>query len=154
VLQALACRRRYRLMVICNGPEFRWPGIEMEWRRWNATNEVEDLLQFDVGLMPQPNEEWAKGKCGCKALQYMAVGIPPVASRNGMLPEIIEDGRSGLLATTHDDWLRCLERLMDDPALRASLGNRGKAAVRERYSARTQVPRVAEIFRRAAESRA
>jgi glycosyltransferase involved in cell wall biosynthesis len=112
---------------------------------------VDDLLRFDIGLVPQPNEEWAKGKCGCKALQYMAVGIPPVASRIGMLPEIIEHGRSGLLTTTHDDWLRCLEQLMDSPALRASLGNKGRATVEERYSARAQVPRVAEILRRAAE---
>jgi glycosyltransferase involved in cell wall biosynthesis len=146
VLEELAQRRRYRLMIIGDGPEFRWAGVEIEWRRWNAAREVDDLLELDMGLMPQPDEEWAKGKCGCKALQYMALGIPPVASNNGVLPEIVEDGCTGLLAASEEDWLRCLEQLIDDVTMRASLGERARTTVRERYSASTHVPRVAEIL--------
>jgi glycosyltransferase involved in cell wall biosynthesis len=150
VLEELARRRRYRLLIISDDPEIRWTGVEIERREWQSTREVDDLLDLDVGLMPQPDEEWARGKCGCKALQYMALGIPPVASKSGVLPEIIEDGNTGFLAMTPAEWLTSLEHLIDDVALRASLGDRARKSVRERYSARVHVPRIAEILRSAA----
>jgi glycosyltransferase involved in cell wall biosynthesis len=147
VLEELARRRRYRLVVISEGAAPSWNGVEVELHQWSSAREVEDLLELDVGLMPQPDEEWARGKCGCKALQYMALGIPPVASRNGALPEIIENGRTGFLASTPAEWLTSLERLIDDVALRASLGDQARFTVRERYSANSHVPRIAEILR-------
>lgn len=147
VLGALARRRRFRVRVICDGAPVHWPEVEMDWRTWSSAGEVDDLLPVDIGLMPQPNEEWARGKCGAKALQYMALGIPPVASRNGVLPEIIEEGRSGFLADTPGEWAERLEELLDDWKLRAAMGEQARMTVQERYSARTHVPRIAEIFR-------
>jgi glycosyltransferase involved in cell wall biosynthesis len=148
-LAELARRRRFRFLGIYDGPARRWPGIDAEWRTWRAAREVEDLMPLDVGLMPQPEEEWARGKCGCKALQYMALGIPPVASRNGVLPEIIEDGRSGFLAGAHEEWVERLTELLDDWKLRAAIGEQGRSTVKERYSAHVHVPRIAEIMRAA-----
>ncbi len=149
VLEELGRRRRFRLRVIYNGLGVRWPGIEMDWRPWNSGQEVEDLLGFDVGLMPQPDEEWAKGKCGLKALQYMALGIPSVASRNGVLPEIIEQGRSGFLAASPAEWLEHLQGLLDDWKLRGAMGEQARITVQERYSAAAHVPRIASILRSA-----
>ncbi len=147
VLEELTRRRRFRLLVIYNGPAVQWSRIEMDWRAWDAAREVDDLLQFDIGLMPQPDEEWAKGKCGLKALQYMALGIPPVTSRNGVLPEIIDEGRSGFLAASSGEWLERLEGLLDDWKLRGVMGEQGRMTVGERYSATIHVPRIAEILR-------
>jgi glycosyltransferase involved in cell wall biosynthesis len=147
VLGELVRRRRFRLRVICDGAPVHWPGVEMDWRTWSSACEVDDLVQIDIGLMPQPSEEWAKGKCGAKVLQYMALGIPPVASRNGVLPEIVEEGRSGFLADTPREWVERLEELLDDWKLRAAMGELARMTVQERYSARIHVPRIADIFR-------
>jgi glycosyltransferase involved in cell wall biosynthesis len=152
VLEALARRHRYRLVVIGDGPPLRWPGIDLHWRPWSSAREVEDLLELDIGLMPQPDEEWARGKCGLKALQYMALGIPAVASANGVLPEIVEPGRNGFLAASHTEWLERLEGLLHDWKLRAAMGEEARATVRERYSAELHAPRVASILRSACEA--
>jgi len=152
VLEQLARRRRFRLLITYNGPERQWPGIDMHWRPWTSDREVDDLLEFDIGLMPQPDEEWAKGKCGLKALQYMALGIPPVASRNGVLPEIIQDGRSGFLAANPDEWLARLESLLGDCKLRELMGEEARLTVQQRYDARLHVPRIADILRTVADS--
>lgn len=146
VLRELSQHRRFRLRVICDGAPVHWPEVEMDWRTWSSTREVDDLIPVDIGLMPQPREEWAKGKCGAKALQYMALGIAPVASRNGVLPEILEEGRSGFLADAPWEWVERLEELLDDWKLRAAMGEQARMTVQERYSARIHVPRIADIF--------
>jgi glycosyltransferase involved in cell wall biosynthesis len=113
---------------------------------------VEDLSDFDVGLMPLTNTEWERGKCGLKALQYMALGIPAVVSPVGVNTEIVRDGENGLLAPSERDWERALESLLTDPALRRRLGAAGRASVESGYSARVQAPRVAAAFRDALRS--
>ena len=146
VLTELGRRRPFRLRVICNGPRPSWPGIDLEWIRWSSANEVPDLLGIDIGLMPQPDEQWTRGKCGMKALQYMALGIPPVASRNGVLPRIIDDGVNGYLSAEHGEWLARLEALAGDVLLRERMGAAARRTVVEQFSASVQAPRVAEIL--------
>jgi glycosyltransferase involved in cell wall biosynthesis len=150
ILVKLAASHRYKLLVMCNGPEHRWAGLDMEWLPWSQAGEIDGLLRMDIGLMPQPDEEWAKGKCGLKALQYMALGIPTVASNNGVLPEIIRHGHSGLLADSPEQWLKCLTMLVDDWTLRVSIGRSGRQTVRERYSSAMHAPRVVAALRAAA----
>jgi glycosyltransferase involved in cell wall biosynthesis len=152
-LHELAGRRRFRLVVMCNGPEYRWAELDMAWLSWSQAGEIEGLLRMDIGLMPQPDEEWAKGKCGLKALQYMALGIPTVASGNGVLPEIIRHGRSGFLANTPKQWLEYLTTLLDDWRLRASIGRAGREMVRAQYSSAMHARRVADALRAAVQSR-
>jgi glycosyltransferase involved in cell wall biosynthesis len=103
--------------------------------------------------MPLPDAEWERGKCGLKALQYMALTIPPVVSPVGVNSEIVRDGENGLLATSESEWVECLDRLLGSPELRARLGAMGRATVIERYSAVIQAPKVAAIFRQAAAGR-
>ena len=147
MLQALRKSMDFTLRVICNGPPVRWPELDLEWRQWSSASEVADLVDFDVGLMPQPDDAWTRGKCGMKALQYMALGIPPVASRNGVLPEIIADGRNGRLADTPETWLTCLKSLAADWESRAAMGAEARRTVEDRFSAAFHAPRVAEIVR-------
>jgi glycosyltransferase involved in cell wall biosynthesis len=91
---------------------------------------------MDIGVYPLPEEEWVLGKSGLKALQYMGVGVPVVASRLGAACEFIHDGENGFLASTHDEWVDKLSRLILDPALRAAMGSAGRATVEDRFSVR------------------
>lgn len=150
VLAELGRRRPFKLRVICNGPRPSWPGIDLEWIPWTSEQEVPDLLGMDIGLMPQPDDKWTKGKCGMKALQYMALGIPPVASGNGVLPRIIQDGVNGYVPVEPAAWLERLDTLAGDVLLREKMGAAARRTVIDRFSAASQAPRVAEILRRAA----
>jgi glycosyltransferase involved in cell wall biosynthesis len=144
-LRKLAERERFRLRVI-GAPDFKIEGVDVEAIPWRAATEVEDLRPFDIGIMPLPDDQWSKGKCGLKALQYMALGVPTVCSPVGVNSEIIRDGESGLLASTDDEWVEKLSGLLRSPGERARLGRAGRATVEARYSAAVQAPRVYEIF--------
>ncbi|MEO5617931.1 MAG: glycosyltransferase family 4 protein [Candidatus Eisenbacteria bacterium] len=154
MLASLARVMDYRLLVVCNGDPVDWPDVPVEWRPWTSAREVDDLLEMDLGLMPQPDDEWSRGKCGMKALQYMALGIPAVVSHSGALPSIVSDGMNGRLVRDDDEWRDALRALGADTALRARLGAAARCTVRERFSAAVQAPRVAAILRSVARARA
>lgn len=111
------------------------PGIPATFREWSASSEVEDVRAFDIGIKPQPDDAWSRGKCAMKELQYMALGIPAVCSPVGGSRESIRHGQNGFLAATADEWRSTLLRLVDDPALRARVGQAGRKTVEESYSA-------------------
>jgi glycosyltransferase involved in cell wall biosynthesis len=97
--------------------------------------------------MPLPDDKWSKGKCGLKALQFMAMGIPTVCSPVGVNTDIIQDNQNGFLASAEDEWVDKLSRLLRSRELRERLGQAGRATVEQKYSAITQTPRVYEIFK-------
>lgn len=138
----------YRLRVI--GPRFSAPGLDVEWLPWSARTEVEDLRSLDVGLMPLPDDEWSRGKCGMKALQYMALGVPPVVSPVGANTAIVQDAVNGFHARDDGEWVEKIRCLLRDPARRLKLGNEARRTIEERYSARVHAPRMADILREAA----
>ena len=96
--------------------------------------------------MPLPDDQWSRGKCGLKALQYMALGVPTVCSPVGVNSEIIRDGENGLLASTDDEWVEKLSGLLRSAGERARLGRAGRETVEARYSATVQAPRVYDLF--------
>jgi glycosyltransferase involved in cell wall biosynthesis len=102
---------------------------------------------MDVGIMPLPDEPWARGKCGMKAIQYMGIGIPAVVSPVGANREIVGDGITGFHAATGAEWIERLDQLLADADLRRRLGAAARESVRLRYSAEAQAPRVAEVLR-------
>ena len=116
-------------------------GVEVECLPWRPETEVTDIASFDVGLMPLPNDEWARGKCGLKALQYMALAIPAVVSPVGVNTEIVDHGRNGLFATTEADWVEGLDRLLADPHRRIQMGEAARITVEERYLLEWSPPR-------------
>jgi len=101
---------------------------------WAAETEVQELNKIDIGLMPLPDDEWAKGKCGLKGLTYMACGIATVMSPVGVNKEIITHGQNGFLATTEEEWLNYLSQLIENKELRLKLGEAGRQTVIEKYS--------------------
>jgi len=133
VFQELARRRQFRLRVIGNF-DYELPGVELDVVRWSAEREVEDLQAIDIGVYPLTVDGWVTGKSGLKAIQYMAFGLPCVATDVGTTPMIIRDGENGLLVRTNDEWLAALERLIDDPQLRRRLGEQARQDAVENYS--------------------
>lgn len=101
---------------------------------WSAEKEVEQLSDIDIGIMPLPDDEWTKGKCGLKGLQYMALGIPAVMSPVGVNTEIIRDGVNGFLADTQQEWVSRLSALIESAELRANTGAAARKTVEEKYS--------------------
>ena len=133
VLQKLARERRFRLRVIGNF-DYELPGVDLEVVRWSEEREVADLRAIDIGLYPLSLDNWVSGKSGLKAIQYMMMGIPCVATDVGTTPLIIRDGENGLLARSEDDWLNALTRLLDDWELRRRLGEAARHDAVEKYS--------------------
>jgi len=146
VLQELARQEKFRLRVI-GAPKFELPGVDIEIIKWRSETEVRDLQPIDIGIMPLPDDEWSKGKCGLKALQYMALGIPTICSPVGVNSDIIQDGENGFLADGQAEWIEKLKKLLHSAELRRKLGTAGRATVEKSYSAKSQAPRVLEVFR-------
>jgi glycosyltransferase involved in cell wall biosynthesis len=103
-----------------------------------------------MGIMPLPDEPWARGKCGMKAIPYMGIGIPAVVSPAGANRDIVRDGATGFHAATDAQWIERLDRVLEDASLRARMGAAARESVRTLYSAEAHAPRVAEILRQAA----
>ena len=113
---------------------------------WQADTEVASLQEFDIGIMPLPDEEWTRGKCGAKGLQYMGLGIPAVMSPVGVNTEIIEDGVNGFLAGTDEEWLEKLKKLIEFPEFRVQLGAAGRETVVARYSVEANKEKYLKLF--------
>jgi glycosyltransferase involved in cell wall biosynthesis len=145
-LKKLAERESFRLRVI-GTPSYECPPVDVQAMPWRAETELEDLSEIDIGMMPLPDDRWSKGKCGLKALQFMALGIPTICSPVGVNTDIIQDDQNGFIAGTEDEWVEKLSRLLRSAELRRRLGDAGRATVEEQYSAITQTPRVYEIFK-------
>jgi glycosyltransferase involved in cell wall biosynthesis len=126
------------------------PGVQMEVISWCEDTEVNDIHRFDVGIMPLPNEPWTRGKCGFKLIQYMACGLPVVASPVGANCEIVEDGVNGYLASTNEEWVRALENLRSDIELRSRMGASGRKRVQEKYCLSVTAPRVVKLLKECA----
>lgn len=119
---------------------------------WSSANETQIIEQFDIGIMPLPDNEFAQGKCGLKILQYMAAGVPVIASAVGVNQTIIEDGVNGLLVQNAAQWHDALESLLTDQQLRESLGRAGRDTVEKSYSTDIWGPKLVAIYRKFASS--
>ena len=147
VLKILAKRYNICLNVIGTG-DYRVDGVETVTRPWSLEREISDLQCFDIGVAPLNNADWALGKCGCKVIQYMGVGIPAVASPAGIHGKIINDGVNGFLADSDEEWIEKLSQLIENEALRERFGFMGRKTVEERYSVKINAPKLLEILQK------
>ncbi len=108
--------------------------LEIENVPWTSQDEVERLNEIDIGVMPLPDDEWSRGKCGFKGLQYMSVGMPAVMSPVGVNTEIINHGENGFLAANNQEWEQILKQLIDDAVLRKQIGLAGRETIKTKYS--------------------
>jgi len=136
VFLELAKRCDFKLRVIGNF-QYDLPGIDLEVIQWSREKEVEDLQGIDIGVYPLVQDDWVLGKSGLKAIQYMAFGLPTVATHVGTTPRIIRQHENGWLVKTDEEWVEALESLIKNPGLRRKLGEAARKTVLENYS--TQV---------------
>lgn len=145
-LQVLARRRRFRFLTV-GLQDYRLEGVDVEARAWKPETEVEDLWPMDIGIMPLSDDPWTRGKCAMKAIQYMGVGLPTVVSPVGANRDVVQDGVTGFHASTEEEWVQLLSKLLSDSDLRARMGARGRHRVEAEYSAESQAPRVGALLR-------
>lgn len=132
-LQRLAKDYPIELRIICS-ESIQIQGINLRFIPWTLESQEQEIAQFDIGIMPLPDSEHAAGKCGYKALQYMAAAVPAVASDVGINNEIISHMQDGMLAQRIDDFYPALHYLITQPEERKRLGLAGRARVEQSYS--------------------
>jgi glycosyltransferase involved in cell wall biosynthesis len=118
---------------------------------WTEAGEIGLIQDMDIGIMPLPDEPWARGKCGYKLIQYMACGLPVIASPVGVNSAIVDHGENGFLASTRQEWANAIATLAGDPALRGAMGTAGRRKIEWSYSLAVHGPRLAAMLRDAME---
>lgn len=153
-IERVAAARPTRVEIVCSHPPSRpFAGAETHFVPWRAQTEALDVARFGVGIMPVPDEPVGRGKCGCKALQYMAAERPVVLSPVGVNADIVQDGENGIFATTENEWVEALLRLGDSAELRAKLARAGRRTVEQGFSAEAGAAKLARAVRDAIATR-
>ncbi len=125
------------------------PGVEVNQVDWGEATEVGLINSFDVGVMPLPDDDWARGKCAFKLIQYMACGIPVIGSPVGANVDVV-DPNCGFLAGTDAEWLYALRQLRDNPGLASDMGQASRERVVQQYSLDRYLPVLAQAIQRSA----
>lgn len=125
-------------------------GLPMNSIPWSEQTEVADIAGFDIGIMPLVDDPFERGKCGYKLIQYMACGLPVVASPVGVNCQIVEHGVNGFLADTVEEWERSLKMLLADKELRRSMGLAGRLKVEREFCIQVTGPRLTACLKDAA----
>jgi glycosyltransferase involved in cell wall biosynthesis len=146
VLTRLAAELNIRTVAV-GARSDQLTSLQAEIQPWAEETEVESIRGFDIGVMPLPDEPWERGKCGYKLIQYMACGLPVVASPVGVNSEIIQDGVNGFLARSSAEWINTLKKLALSSDLRHKLGREGRHRAETTFSIQAQAPRLAKLLR-------
>lgn len=141
------CKDGSARLVLVGSNQAELDGVPTEIHTWSEQTEVAEIQSFDVGIMPMPDEAWAKGKCGYKLIQYMACARPVIASPVGVAHRVIEDGKNGFLAAATADWVKAFSVLREDRRLRERMGKAGRVNVERRYSIQITAPTLISLLR-------
>lgn len=133
VLAELGKNHAFTFMVIADKDPA--PAVKnYRFIKWNKATEIDDLMNFNIGLMPLHDDELSRGKCGFKAIQYMSLGIPALVSPVGVNSKIVDEGINGYLCNTIPEWKKRMEELITDPALRKEMGMQARKKITSHYS--------------------
>lgn len=147
-LKELAKRHVFELHVI--GGAVQIDGVNVQMVTWSEATEVESIAACDIGVMPLPDSPFERGKCGYKLIQYMACGLPVVASPVGVNEEIVRPGQNGFLADSKEQWVAALAQLLSHADLRVKMGQQGRGFVEAQYCLQVTAPVTATILKTAA----
>jgi len=152
-IESLAKIRDFEFIVIANQkPDLNWAEVNWRYIPWSPENEVEGIGQIDIGLMPLADSPFERGKCGLKAIQYMAVGTPALVSPVGVNSEIVDHGKNGFHCESDDDWVQYAAKLIDNEEMRNEFGEKAARKVREMYSVNSLLPKMINLFEELAKS--
>lgn len=150
VFEHLALERQFELVFVGLNEELNWQVPHVRYMQWKLQDELQFFAHFDIGVMPLRDTPFARGKCAFKLIQYMACGLPVVASAVGANCEVVQNGVNGYLAENDLEWSVALRSLIDDPALRTRMGKEGQRLVQQVYSVSAVWPKYCEILTGAA----
>jgi glycosyltransferase involved in cell wall biosynthesis len=136
------------LRLVGANPDFEKINLPCEIEKWSLGGEASLIQTFDIGIMPLPDNEWTRGKGGYKLLQYMAIGIPALASPVGVNKQIIRNGVNGFLADNKHEWVDALCRLVENRKLRLKMGVEGRNIAEREYSLNKASEKLFKIFKR------
>lgn len=145
-MQELSKKYDFILKTVGTGSPFSIPGVKIDNYDWDLEREIHDFQCIDIGIYPLPDTLWVRGKAAFKAIQYMAVGVPVVASPVGMTKDLIQDGINGFLAGSEEEWIEKISRLIEDSDLRRKIGLSGRKTVEERFSVDVNAPKFLKIL--------
>ena len=137
---------KFRFIGVDNKIREYFEGLSVDWVEWNPETEIADIKSFSVGIMPLDDSPWSRGKCGFKIVQYMACGIPVVASPVGANNEIVIKDFNGFLAKTNDDWFTYLNKLSQDIDLQKKMGKAGFSTFKNNYSTEAMCKKYLKII--------
>jgi glycosyltransferase involved in cell wall biosynthesis len=146
------CQLYPHAVVRVVGGTYEAEGVRTETIPWSLENEVSLFQALDIGIMPLPLEEWSKGKSGCKLRQYMASGVPGVATSIGYNCELVENGKTGFLVTEQEEWVEALSKLIQSAVMRQSIADAARQSVVERFSIPGIGPQLKQVFERTIQS--
>ena len=146
VIRDLSKQFKIKLKVIGDA-SFTMDGVEVNAMQWNRKREVKELSEIDIGLYPLPDESWVLGKSGLKALQYMALGIPTIATNIGANSRVIEDQVDGFLVKTDEEWKQKIKSLIEQTKLRESIGKAARIKVEAHFSIHANKETYLEILK-------
>lgn len=145
ILRQLEQKLGFNFCVISNqAPDLTLQSLQ--FLPWKKDTEISDLLLFDIGVMPLTDDAWAKGKCGFKALQYMALGIPPLVSPVGVNTDIVNHGKDGFICDKPDEWQVALMELLTNEVLRKKIGKAARLKIESRYSVKSNTKNFLQLF--------
>ena len=146
VLRQLKNKYPHIKILIISDQRPQLPFISIDFIPWSLETEIEDLAKIDIGIMPLPNDEWSKGKCGFKALQYMSLEKPAVVSSVGVNKKIVDHGITGFHCVTADDWLTHLGYLIERKDACHTMGKKGREKILKHYSVVSNTPNFLSLF--------
>ncbi|UFS68642.1 glycosyltransferase family 4 protein [Geomonas sp. RF6] len=145
-LQEVASEFDLELRVLSNR-EFAIEGVTVRNVPWSLETQEAEIAKFDIGVMPMPMNRWTEGKCSYKLLQYMAAGVPAVATDWGFNRSVIAHGSNGFLAANGEAFAGPLRRLLQDAALCTGIGGRGRLLVEREFSLQAVGEKLAAALR-------
>ena len=146
ILQELEQKYTFKFVVISNEKP-NWNLKSLEFIKWSKASEIEDLMTFDIGVMPLKEDVWAKGKCGFKALQYMSLGVPAIVSPVGVNINIVDDGVNGFIASTPEEWKNTLAQFLQHPEKVKEMAKAARKKIVENYSVKSNSALFLNLFR-------
>jgi len=146
IIKELELDYDFNFLVIANkDPQYNCKSFK--FLPWKEKTEIDDLKNIDIGLMPLVENDWSKGKCGFKAIQYMSLGIPALVSPVGVNTEIVDHGVNGYICSSKDDWTKYLIKLIENPEIRKNMGPSARVKIENKYSLKYVLPSFLNLFK-------